>query len=171
MTLPDWLAVYAAVLSTAIFARDLVVARPRLRVRLLPGITANGDFGVHISIQNTSAHAIRLAGLSVLLPHRKATAIDWIGHIVRYHRWPSNVGWVHTRLSAFAIEDGLPCTIEAHAAHDIHVPQRAVARMLEGAPRREIRIGIQDALWRNTYSRVLKVDWRDDQALRRSDDT
>lgn len=74
MTLTDWLAVYAAVLSTAIFAWDVVIARPRLRVRLLPGITAEGDFGVHISIQNTSAHAIRLASLSVLLPNRKEVA-------------------------------------------------------------------------------------------------
>jgi hypothetical protein len=100
MTLTDWLAVYAAVLSTAIFAWNIVIARPRLRVRLLPGITAEGDFSVHISIQNTSAHAIRLASMSVLLPNRKATAIERIGHVVRYHRWPSTMDWVHTRLSA-----------------------------------------------------------------------
>lgn len=64
MKITDYLAIYAAVLSTLVFAWNVAQSRPRFRVDLVHGLeTLNGktEDGVYIIVRNVSNHDIHLA--------------------------------------------------------------------------------------------------------------
>jgi len=158
MNLTDYLAIYAAVLSTVVFLWNLASARPKVRVMVIPGVHEEKGVGAYIFVQNTSAHTVHLSSLSLLYPYTHTTLKEWLSHILRYRRWPQNVGWVHTRLKEYGIADGLPLALEARKAHEVFIPQEKLDFLLQDAARREIRAGVQDELWRDTYSKPFKFD-------------
>lgn len=163
MRLTDYLAIYAAGLSTLVFLWNTSTARSRVRLQIVPGASSQNDevqIGLHISVQNVSAHTVHISSLSILYPYRQVGVIDYLSHLVKYRRIASNIGWVHTRPDYYDVEDGFPVSIEARKSHDIFIPEGALEKLLDDAIRREIRAGIQDALWRNKYSKTFKVDWR-----------
>ncbi|MFC6633648.1 hypothetical protein [Microbulbifer taiwanensis] len=162
MKLTEYLAIYAAALSTIVFFWNILSSRPRLRIRILPGTHGddeNIEMGVHISVQNTSAHVIHVSNSSVLYPHMTTTLMDKVKHLIKYKRLCTTVGWVHSDLSYYDVKDKFPASIEARKPHDIFIPERALGNILTDASSREIRFGVQDALWRSTYSKSFKIDW------------
>lgn len=162
MNLTDYLAIYAAVLSTFVFLWTVSRARSRIRVKLLPGTNGYGEdceFGAFVSVQNVSAHTVHLSSLSILYPYTKTRLRDWISHFVRYRRLPTSVGWVHTSLRHYGTEDGFPVSLEARKSIDVFIPDQVLQDMMGDADRREIRASVQDALWRNTLSTKMKIDW------------
>jgi hypothetical protein len=162
MKLTEYLAIYAAALSTIVFFWNILSSRPRLRIQILPGTNGDDDnieMGVHISVQNTSAHVIHVSNSSVLYPHMKTTLLDKAKHFLKYKRLCTTVGWVHSDLSFYDVKDEFPASIEARKSHDIFIPERALEKILKDASSRELRFGVQDALWRSTYSKAIKIDW------------
>ncbi|MFT7293016.1 MAG: hypothetical protein ACI87Q_000862 [Pseudohongiellaceae bacterium] len=163
MTLTDYLAIYAASLSTLVFFWNFVSARPRLKVRLSPGSKVDGDkvlFGVYVSIQNISAHTVHVSHLSLLYPYQDASLKEKLLHVAKYRRMPKTVGWVHTSPEYFDVDRGLPISVEARSSHDVFVPDEALEEIFEVAVARRIRAIAQDALWQNTYSNILDMSWR-----------
>lgn len=138
-------------------------ARPRLRVKLLPGSKMEGDefvFGAYVSIQNVSAHTIHVSHLSLLYPYQDASLKEKLLHLVKYRRLPKTVGWVHTSPEYFDVDHGLPVSVEARSSHDVFIPEAALEKIFEDAVVHRIRAVAQDALWQNTYSNILDISWR-----------
>lgn len=154
----DYLAIYAAFLSTVVFVWNLRRARPRVALKLVPGVHDDGGLGIFISVQNTSAHTIHLSALSVVYPYANRTPRQRLWHVLRYRRWPVIAGWVHISLQTYEVDDGFPLSLGGWQKHDVFIPQASLESMLREAIRPEVRASVQDALWRDTYSRILTIN-------------
>lgn len=156
MKLTDFLAIYGAILSTAIFFWSADRARPKLKVRLVfSGRAADGggyENGIGISIQNPSAHAVHISNVAFLYPWRKPRLGDYLEMVFRFRRLPWNVGWCQSALSNHGLEDGCPLTIEPGRAHSIFVPERILKELSADSLREHVKVVVQDSLWRNKVS-------------------
>jgi hypothetical protein len=109
--------------------------------------------GIGISIQNPSASTAHVTGVSFVYPWRRRSLWDRLGHLVKYKRLPLRIGWCHTGLSNFDLNDGCPSSIEPAKSHWIFVPKEVVEQLLSDAYERRFVVQVQDALWRNKYSK------------------
>ena len=169
LSVTDALAIYAAILSTAIFLWELARARPRIRPRLIAAFEdVDGKLvgGAHLSIQNISDRAVHLTHVSLLYQYTRAGVLDRVRHILRFRRWPRRVGWVLSSLSNYDLTDGCPVALEPRRSHDVFVPDAILKEVLRDAVSNQIRTVVQDELWNDTYSNKLAIDWpgaREDQ--------
>lgn len=127
----------------------------------MPGVHGDGEnieVGVYVFVQNVSAHTVHLSSLSVLYPYTETRFRDRLSHLIRYRRFSTNIGWVHTSLSNYDTEDCFPVSIEARKSIDVFIPDETLQDMMADAVRREIRAKVQDALWRDTYSAKMKIN-------------
>lgn len=162
----DYLAIYAAILSSLVFVWNIVNSRPRIRVEMVVGSNGDGDqiqFGVYVSIKNVSAHAVHLSNVSLLYPYEKSGIGKKLGHLIRFRTLPRTVGWVHTSLSNYKIKDGCPLSIDARKSHGIFIPNAVLKEVFTDAVRHELKAVVQDQLWQNTYSGIFKVNWDVDE--------
>ncbi len=83
--------------------------------------------------------------------------METVSDILRFRRFNRHIGWVHSHLSNYGIDDGCPVSIEAGKSHQIFVPQDILEELLEGAVCRKIKAVVQDPLWRNKYSHKFEV--------------
>lgn len=154
MKLTDYLAIYGAILSTAVTAWNIFRARAKIRVILIFSVDKSCDdvrHGIEISIQNPSANTVHVTSVSFLYKYKRETVWHHIKHILKFGQL-STIGWCHTDLSNFDIFDGCPISIEPGKSHNIFVPDSALEKLLQEAVSREIKAVVQDALWRNKYS-------------------
>ena len=161
LKMTDYLAFYAAVLSTVVFVWNFVRASPRYRVSICPGVEEYDgkiQVGLHISIQNPSSHTVHLANVSLLYHHSKKSLAKTIRHAVKYRSYSKSIGWVHTALSNYDIKDCCPLALAAGSSHNIFVPKETLEHVLNGSVSRDIRVVAQDQLWRDKYSNVLCID-------------
>lgn len=159
LKITDYLAVYAAILSSVVFIWNVLQSRPRFKVDLLFGIeTVQGvtTSGVSIVVRNTSSHDIHLAAIGLLYPYTRAGAKEKLLHLWRYKRWPRRVGWCQTSLSNYSIEDGCPMCLEARKSHHVLVPKEVIERILAEAMRDKFIATVQDQLWNKVYSRPFQ---------------
>lgn len=159
LKLTEFLAIYAASLSTIVFAWNIRRAVPRFKVDIMFGTHGSGDdidHGIYIGVRNPSPHTVHLAGLDLLYRYRKANFIDRLTHLLKYRRWPSSVGWVHTRLSNYDLNDECPLALESGKSHDVFVPNIILEKILSDSVDRYIKAGVQDQLWRNKYSKKFE---------------
>lgn len=166
MRLTDFLAIYAASLSTTIALWNYFRSRPQLRVRLifaLGTIEGESQSGLGISIQNVSAQTVHITTVSLLYPYRRSTVSDKINHLIHFRRIPRNDGWCHSNLSLNGITDGCPTSIEPGKSHWIFVRHEVLDRLLEDAESRRLKAVVQDALWRNRYSKAFEYSTQEKQ--------
>lgn len=159
MRLTDLLAIYGASLSTATAAWNYFRTRPQIRVLLifaLETVEGESQTGIGISVQNISSQPVHIANVSFLYPYRRSTFRDKLEHIIRFKRIPRNDGWCHSSLSLNGIEDGCPVSIEPSKSHWIFVRNEVLDGLLEGAQSRRVKAVVQDALWRNRYSKAFE---------------
>ena len=160
MKMTDYLAIYAAVLSTGVFLWNIVQSRPQIKVDLLFSIDdASGkpESGASVIVRNHSSHDIHLANISILYPYRHVTFKERLEHLWRYRSWPSRVGWVNSSLSNYDIESGCPVCLEARKSHRVFIPDTKVKEMLSGATEGNLIACVQDQLWNNFYSHKFKA--------------
>jgi hypothetical protein len=160
MKITDYLAIYAAILSTVVFLWNIVQSRPRIKVDLLFSIDDVGgkpESGASIIVRNCSSHDVHLANISILYPYRHVTFKEWLGHFWRYRRWPNRIGWVHSSLSNYDIESGCPVCLEARKSHRVFIPDAKVKKMLSDATEGSLIACVQDQLWNDFYSRKFKA--------------
>lgn len=159
MEMTDYLAIYAAVLSTFVFLWNIAQSRPRIKVDLLFSIDDAGgkpEPGASVIVRNHSSHDVHLATIRILYPYRHVTLKERLGHLWRYRRWPSRVGWVHSSLSNYDVESGCPLCLEARRAHRVFIPNTKLKEMLSDATESSLIACVQDQLWNDFYSRKFK---------------
>lgn len=160
----DYLAIYGAVLSTIIAVWEFFRARSAVRVALLPAVeTVDGEVqhGVGISIQNPSGQTVHLTNVSFLYPSSKVSLWRRLKNVVRLRRVLRTDGWCHAALSLHDVDDGCPVSIEPGNSHYVFVRDEALEKFLASARTRRLKVVVQDALWRNKYSKALdypKID-------------
>jgi hypothetical protein len=72
LKMTDYLAVYAAVLSTLVFLWNVLQSRPRIKVDLISGIEGSGDSvtsGIYVFVRNLSSYDIHLSNIDILYPY------------------------------------------------------------------------------------------------------
>jgi len=153
------LSVYAALLSTIVFVWNMRKAIPSYKVEIVFGTDkVDGEYvsGAYISVKNPSVHTVHLASISILYPFGKAKFFEKIKHILKYHRLPLTVGWCHSSLSNYEIDDKCPIALEPGKSIGILVPEDILEKIFEDCEERVIKASVQDELWRNNYSRKFE---------------
>lgn len=159
MELTDYLAVYGAGLSTAVAIWNALRTQSKIRVLLtfaIESLDGKPRSGAGISIQNPSAQTAHITSVSFLYPYTTTTLRGRIKHLVEFKRIPRNHGWCHTSLSNFGMKDGCPASIEPGKSHWIFVPEEVVEKLLKDSVSRQFKVVVQDALWRNKYSKAFE---------------
>ena len=160
MKITEFLAIYGAVVSTAVFAWNVTASRAKIAVTLTGGIDQSGEelqSGVYLSIQNPSPHTVHVNSVSLVYPYRKVTLLEKIAHLFRYRRLDRYIDWVHNGLVFDGIETGLPVSIEPRQSHSIFIPENVIWEMLNKEGATVFAAVAQDALWRNKYSGVFEM--------------
>jgi len=161
LKLTDYLAIYGAALSTAVFIWNTSRARPKIKVRIafavdtIDGVT---DHGIGVSVQNPSAHTAHITSVSFVYPWRRTTVRERFEHLVRFKRLPFRIGWCHSVLSNYSVDDRCPTSIEPGKSHWIFVPDAVLQQLLDDAIKRTFVVQVQDALWRNKTSKPFAYD-------------
>lgn len=159
MKITEYLAIYAAVLSTLVFLWNVLQSKPKIKVDLIFGIEGQGDqlrSGAYIFVRNLSSHDVHLSNFSILYPYRKAGLKERLVHLWKYKRMPKRIGWVTSSLSNYSIEDGCPIRLAARKSYSVFIPDTSIEAMLTDATHRSLMGCVQDQLWQNTYSREFK---------------
>lgn len=151
MTPTDWIAAYAAVVSTVVFGWQLKQSRPQVKVVVAFGVK-EGEVGAWVSVQNLSSHALNLGSLTVMYPWRKIGLWRRLRDIATYRRFDRHPGWVHTHLSLYKFDAQLPDSIGPHDSCDVLIPERVLQLILKDASEDMIVVKVQDAVWRDHYS-------------------
>jgi hypothetical protein len=155
----DYLAIYAALLSSFVFVWNVLQSRPRIKVDLIFGIEGSGEnlkSGAYIFVRNVSSHDVHLSNISILYRYMVPSIWQRIAHAWRYKTLPRRLGWVHSSLSNFSIESGCPLCLEARKSHKVFIPNSTLETMLAEAIDRSIMACVQDQLWSNVYSGKFK---------------
>jgi hypothetical protein len=151
----DYLAIYAAILSTLIFFWNVVQSRPRVRIDFIFGIEGTGKnikSGAYIFVRNLSSHDVHLSNISILYPYRCASLKEQVIHLCKYRRIQRRNGWVHSCLTNYSLESGCPVRLEARKSHQVFIPQPIIEKMLADATERSLIASVQDQLWNTVYS-------------------
>lgn len=159
MKITDYLAIYAAILSTLIFSWNVLQSRPRIKVDLIFGIEGVGEnmeSGVYIFIRNLASHDVHLANISILYPYKNVGLKERIAHAWRFKRIPRRLGWVTSSLSNYSVESGCPVCLEARKSYRVFISAPALEVMLAEATHRSIMACVQDQLWNNIFSSAFK---------------
>jgi hypothetical protein len=160
MKLTDLLAAYGAALSTGVFVWNASRARPKIKVRIvfaIDQIKGKHEHGVGISIQNPSSHIAHITNVSFFYPFQRPTFRNRLRYFIKYRRL-RRVGWGSAALSLFKVKDGCPVSVEPSKNHWIFVPDDVVQKILSDAAKPCFAVVVQDALWRNKYSKPFKYD-------------
>ena len=156
MKITDYLAIYAAVLSTLVFFWNALQSRPRIRVDLTHGFEGTGDTmrsGIYIFVRNLSSHDVHLTNIDILYPYKIVGLKERFAHMWRFRRLPRRLGWVHSSLSNYSLESGCPVCLEARKSHQVFIPHPVLEEMLAQATERTLMAGAHDQLWNTVYSR------------------
>lgn len=159
MKTTDYLALYAALLSTSVFLWNLLQARPRMRVDIIFTVeTVDGETrsGLSVCVRNLSPHDIHLAHVGILYPYKKSTVGQRLAHMWRFRTLPRRLGWVHADMSSYAIESGCPLCLEGRKAHQVFIPWDKMEELLTDATARQLIGSAQDQLWSNAYSKPFE---------------
>lgn len=159
MKITAFLSIYAAFLSTIVFAWNIRKAIPSYKVEIVFGIDKVDDeyvSGAYISIKNPSAHTVHLSNISILYPIGKRGLVEKIKHVFKYRRLPLAVGWCRSSLADYEIDDKCPIALEPGKSIGVLVPGKMLEKIFEHCEVRKIKASAQDELWRNKYSRKFE---------------
>lgn len=162
----DWVAIYAAVLSTIVFLWNIKNSKPSYSVELAPSAQDNGkeiEDGIDITIKNPSSKVVNISNISLVYASPREAFF-----LVNLYRGlsekllnlePSNVRAhyflpVHGEL--FKPKTFL--SIDAHNSKNIFVPLSSMEEMLKDP---DVENGVfyaivQDALSRRRYSPIFR---------------
>jgi hypothetical protein len=158
MKITEYLAIYAAFLSTIVFIWNVTRSMPRVKVKIIYGTNEENLSGIYISIQNPSSYTVHLDNISILHPCKKRKFWDLIKFFFTYRHLLWHDGWVYSNLSNFKLEHGFPLSLDAGKSHNVFISEKVLETIFEDSERREIMAVVQDQLWRNKYSRKFKYE-------------
>ena len=155
MKLTEYLAIYAAVLSSIVFLWNISRSIPKYKIDIMFGVKGNDadmEHGVYIGVRNPSSQTVHLASFGLLYKYANPGIIEKAKFLVKYRRLPKTVGWVQTSLSNYDIEDECPISLDSGKSHSAFIPNSVLERILDDSVDRKIRGHVQDQLWRDKYS-------------------
>jgi hypothetical protein len=156
----NFIAIYAALLSTFTFIWNIWNSKPKFTVEIVDGIEKiNGQFkaGVYIFIKNPSPHKVNVTSISLVYPYKNASLFEKLEHVWKYKNSPKHVGWVHTAVAFKKIKTGLPVSIEPRNSHSIFIPEKVLQETLSNCIDNKFAAIVHDALWRSKRSRTFKI--------------
>ncbi|RYY03963.1 MAG: hypothetical protein EOO53_05515 [Gammaproteobacteria bacterium] len=156
----DHLAIYGALLSTLVFLWNVTRAIPRIKVKLIFGLEkVHDDYeaGVFIFVQNPSSSAVHLSNISILYPYAKVGIVARLSHIFKYGRIPKHLGWVHSSLSNYHLDNGNQLSLDPGKSHKVFLSKQILDAIFQNGLRRELIASVQDQLWNTTYSAKFQV--------------
>jgi hypothetical protein len=159
LKLTEYLAIYAAILSTFVFLWNVLQSKAKIKVDLIHGVEGEGDevkHGVYLFVRNLSSHEVHLSNLSLLYPYRSVGIKERLSNLWQFKRFPSRIGWVSTSLSNYSIEDGCPICLKPRKSHKVMITKDKLEEIFSDATERCMIGYAQDQLWNNTYSKVFK---------------
>lgn len=160
MNQTDLLAIYAAILSTVVFAWDVARARPKLTVKLIPGVKTIDDqpqSGIYIAVQNRTADALHLSNVSLLYPGRDVSLGDRLGFVYAFRRLPCRIGWIYASPNLYGLDFNLPIEVAPRSSCDFFVPNTILEILLNDAIASQLQASVQDKIWQNAYSNKLEI--------------
>lgn len=151
--------IYAASLSTFLFAWQIKNSRAKVKVNLILGASEVGELGVYLFVRNISNYEVHINSVSLLYPHEKLTFFKKLKHIIKYRHFRNYKysGWVHTDLVFKGITTGLPISIQPRKSHEIFIPKGNIKRIFSANCLPLIVASCQDALWNNEHSNIFDV--------------
>lgn len=154
----EWVAIYAAIVSTVALLWNISASRSVVRVSITAGITES-DFGYYIGLANPSGHTVHINSVALVHNYRPVTLWERIAFVLRFRRNPRFCGWVHTSAPLNGLKTGVPVSIEARSSHMFFIPEAALREAVRSEPRSTGKIAAraQDALWRNRYSNIVTI--------------
>lgn len=161
MKITEFLAIYAACLSTLVFLWNISKSSPKFKVDLMHAIKDvenESAYGLSIIIRNHSAHKIHIAGVDLLYQYEKPSFFNKLLHLFKYRNSPKTVGWVHCSPSLLGVEENFPIEIEAFKSHDVFIPEKAIEELLAKSISRNVKVKVHDQLWNNKISKCLHVE-------------
>ena len=158
MKLTDYLAIYAAALSTWVFFWNVRRSKPNVKVRLILGtkedeLAEKYEVGLYVFVQNPSAHQVHLAGLTLYRRYEKTSVLETLINTIKYKRYSRSWGWVGVSPHLYGISDGFPVTIESGKSYSVFMANEKVEEVLEDSVDGIIMASVQDHLWHNKYSK------------------
>lgn len=149
MTATDWIAAYAALVSTIVFLWQLKQSRPQLKVLVVLGIEED-EVGAWISIHNLSSHELNLKGLAILYPWASVSFKRRLMGLLATRRWATRPGWVTKPLSVY--EFAIPESVGPYNSRDLFIPEDRLRTMIQDASEPKMVVKVQDAVWKDHYS-------------------
>ena len=163
MNFTDLLAMYGAILSTGIFGWNIYKSRAKVWVKLIYSVVDTDnrfESGISIYIQNPTNHTIHISSISILYPYRAVNLIEYFEHLLKFKNIPRQIGWVHSELSFYEIDNKCPFSLEPLQSKSIFISNDKLELIFVEANKREIKAVAHDQLWQNVYSRTFSVPER-----------
>lgn len=159
MKITDYTSLYAALLSTFLFAWQIKNSRAKVKVNLILGASEVGEIGVYLFVRNISNYEVHINSVSLLYPYERLTFFKKIKRIIRYRHFRNckYSGWVHTDLVFKGIATGLPISIQPRKSHEIFIPKDNIKKSFSKNYPSVIVASCQDALWNDEYSEVFDI--------------
>lgn len=154
----DWIATYAAGLSTLLALRELRRSNRRLKITSCPAFNGmafkpSGNF-TRVTVANDGAHTVYVRSLFLSVHLRRYRITETVLHLYRYWRWQRG-SWVGQALpESTVIEPPLPSEILPGRSLTVWLP---AAPFMEISKGRRVRLIIQDELDRSIYSPDLTL--------------
>jgi hypothetical protein len=183
MELRDWGTIYAAVLSTAVFAWNWRNSKPKFSIDIVHGAaTIDGTMkrGVYVFIKNPSPHKVNISSVSLLYPYRDAPFFKEVermrrsehSRLKRYWAVLKEVKrvlnwrhgrysyWVHTHFPFDGIDTALPRTIEPRDSHKIFIPEENLKDVFSESTTGQFAAVAHNSLWDRAYSAPFKMYYK-----------
>lgn len=159
MKITDYTALYAAFLSTFLFAWQIKNSRAKVKVNLILGASEVGDLGVYLFVRNVSNYEVHINSVSLLYPYERLTFFKKLKHIIKYPHFRNckYSGWVHTDLVFKDVATRLPISIQPRKSHEIFIPKDNIKKSFSKNYPSVIVASCQDALWNDEYSDFFDV--------------
>ncbi len=156
MEISDYMAFYAAFLSTAIFLWNIYQTKPKIRVIVIYSLQ-EADIGINIWVKNTSTKPIYISYIGVMYPYRHVILKERIKHIIEFRQLFQRQGWCNTSLSYYDVNTNCPLTLEPSNAYSVFIPLDALKKIYKDNNFYHIIGTVQDALGNNYHSKKFDL--------------
>jgi len=160
MQITDFLALYAAVLSTALPVIGWWRSRRALVIDMMLEVGSGSSEGTHIGaaifVRNVKTSPVEVQHVGLIWPYRKVSWREKIIKTLRYRRPWWATSWVHGSLPN-GTETNMPALVEGWRSLHIYLDRAALLEQIVESGERTVRATVQDALGQTYYSGPFEV--------------
>ena len=161
MKLTDYLAMYAAFISTFVLVWNIRNSRPDFKVKLMHGIGESKDgtrgMGLFAYVENSSSKPVFIKPIGFLTLSEKPSLWSRFKHTIKYKRYVRAQGWVHGHLDGYGIEQETETKLEPGQSFSVFISMETFNQIAQKSGTRTIRAFAQNALGENRYSSSIEV--------------